>query len=199
MAQAAFDPNQFNSPMWAKIRKVTLSSNWQQTSTSQYSDGTTTGVTTGSFSGEATNRSDSPATYVDGLGNFGTGATHSLDGPMMGLPSGFSGSCKGSGTQSSTLTNTDGSEENYPPLTWDSGVVSFSRESTHTTSSLRDAVPWRIAAFVGSPPYDGSDALVIPWGDFDQGGTWSHSWEETLSSENYSIVTSGEWTITLSL
>ena len=202
MSRTAFDPNGFNSPMWAKIRKVTISSNWQQTITNYYSDGVSTGITTGSFSGEATNRSDSQGTYVDGLGNFGTGETLPLDGPMMGLPSRFSGSCKGSGTQTSTTTYPDGSEDNFPPITWEFGAFDFSRESLYNTSNVREAVPWRIGGFVGTSPLDATAVwLTIPWGDFDQGGTWSNSWEETESNDTGSstIVTSGTWTITLSL
>ena len=189
--------------MWTKIRKVTLSSSWTQTITNYYSDGVGTGISTGSFSGEATHRYDSSATYVNDVGYFGTGPTLSFAGPMMGVTgsSGFSGACKGSGSQSSTSTYPDGSTDNYDPIFYEFGTFMFARESLFNTSDIREAVNWSITAFAGTGPYDNSSRLVIPWGDFDQGGTWSNSWEETLTSDTGSstIVTAGTWTLTLSL
>ena len=199
MSRTAFDPNGFNSPMWAKIRKVTLTSNWQETSTNQYSDGTVTSVVTGIFSGESTNRSDSAPTFQTGVGNFGSAETKSLAGPLMGMVSGFLGSCEGSGTQSGTTTYPDDSTTPIPPQEFTSMAFDFSRESLANTSDLGTAVTWTITGGVGITPYDSANALVIPWGDFDQGGTWTHSWTSTQSFESGSIVTTGTWTITLSL
>ena len=193
---------------WTKLRSVTLEFSQTDSATINYSapftprTAQTTVVTT--FTGAARNViGDTSDGEGPTQGSFGiTGGCYL--GPMMtGTP--FNFLCRGNGSVVGTGTEFD--SDYTRPTTALGG--SFTRNLFTSPTETGIPAPWYItvagiANRIGTTTQEqliSDQYLVIPWSDFDQGGSFSHSWGWTATVAGGGIVTaqtaSGSFTINL--
>jgi|GEM_PF-3743010 len=187
---------------WTKIRSVGLyffqSYNGVTTYPSDYVN-TPPHVFSGSteFTGTAQNIIGDPVDDDLGPrhGSFGMKGGCFL-GPMMTGTS-FDFVCRGNGSIiSASSANLD---QNYTRPIYVYGGK-FVRNYLDSPPLTGISAPWYITTWgisVSSP----NDRLIVPWSDFDRGGSFSHEWGETGTKTSHEITTittiSGNFTITL--
>ena len=187
---------------WTKIRSVGLEFSQSYNGTTVYgppyeNTGPFTFSGSTSFTGAAQNIIGDP--LDDDLGprhgSFGMKGGAYL-GPMM-TRTPFNFECRGNGEIISASSEDPTANYTRPIYVYGG---SFLRNYLNYPPLTGISAPWYITTWgitVSSP----DNYLIIPWSDFDQGGSFSHSWGQTSTAVDDSIVTtqtvSGSFTINL--
>lgn len=196
---------------WTKINSVSVTFYQHSTLTTTYgppyeNTGPFTSTEETTFSGVAQNIiGDTFDNYWLTRGSFGMKGGCYL-GPMM-TETPFEFVCRGNGTET-RVSNVIG-ESGEIPIYALSG--SFYRNLFDYPPITGIAAPWYITVAginsrIGQANQEQTIAdqyLILPWADFDQGGSFSHSWGWTATAVDDSIVStqtvSGNFTINLNL
>jgi len=187
--------------LWTRIKSVSLAMSWDETRTNYYSGGETAIETvTGSYSGTTNNRIVAGQTPDAGNSDFFYFTAPMALGPMMAAsPSfGFQASFLGSGSQHISRSVDGGDPELSDTTVLEYGACSFVRsgligDSGQPTSA---SVLWTISAGVNGAAFP-PNSLVISWDNFDEGGVWTHSWDETEIGESNRTELTGTFIINL--